>query len=116
MSLDFLKTDSATILNAWIEYAEDLTTVTYEGERFLSGVDWNLQRGGDRYNDFLIYLKDNGLEVKGAGLVNEQSDWDQEQIWIRILPYLPEDVYSKFFGDRDYHTILFLLKSQLTWG
>lgn len=116
MSVDFLKSNSAIVLNAWIDYAEAETAVPYTGERFISGVDWNLQRGGEKYNSFIKYFLDNGLDLENVHPVNAQSDWDQEQIWGRLLLQIPDAVYRQFFGDRNFSGSIFTWKEQFKWG
>lgn len=116
MSVDFLKSNSAVVLNAWIDNAEAETAVPYTGERFVSGVDWNLQIGGEKYNNFIKYLSDNGLGVENAQPINAQSDWDQEQIWEKVLPQMPDAVYEQFFGDRNFYGSVFAWREQFKWG
>lgn len=115
MRTDFIQSDAAVILNAWIDVYKDGSLEEYKGDYFLDDVDWNLQNGGIKFNSFIDYLKDKGVPLSNTYDVNPQSDWNAEQLWTRCLPNFPQEVLDKFGLDYNKSTSDFRWKPQFDW-
>lgn len=88
--MDYLKEEIAYLMNKSIAKVEAEKGVTYTGERFVRGSDWNLDNASLKFNFFLNFLQENGYDtgtLKHVGLI---CDYQTEQIdeRMRLIPDL----------------------------
>lgn len=108
---DYLYSEIAYVMNEIINKVEKDTGVKVPFERFSQSVDWRMDRGAEKYNQMIVFFKDQGYSFGYVPLVGDSDDWTQALVG----HYLEKEIVPVVMGEGE--TIDGLLwKDQFTWG